>query len=711
MPIPVNSLPAPSAPPSAGPSAWPDVPAPIAPREDAFIEQLGRIRNDEFAWMKFVPESGSRTMENLPPRLREHLQAERDYARQLLATLDAPTQAFYEAMASHARSVEGGPAASPPGWTYTAGQRAEGGRKVFTRTHSDGRVQTLVDEAERARGHSYYRATDHQHSPDDRFFAWAEDLIGNDRHRICVLDMQSGEIRVVVARDAFGYGGLTFSPSSRDLFWIWRDANSRPSRLYRSAMAGGEAALVHEERDPALFMRVARTAADGFVALSLFGPDMSEVRLIAADDAQAPARVVRARERGIRYDIDEWNGGLVALTNQDGATDRQIVRLDPVDWQPAQTLVAHRLRVPIIAMMPFAAALVRLERVEGLHRLVLRQPDGREILVAFDEPSYVLELPPAQRWDATHVRVVHQTLAQAPRWLDVRLTDGQVTEAGRERWSGLDPDRYRIERLAAVAEDGESVPLTVLSRKDLAGGAGPLLLTGYGAYGIAYEPVFSLPALAWADAGYRYAIAHVRGGAEKGHDWYQGGCRESKRNSMTDFIACARHLHRIGYTTPAQTVAYGVSAGGLLVCGAANMQPRQWAGVIAQVPFVDMLNTMSDADHPLVPLLRPDWGDPLADAAAYDAMAAISPYENVRAADYPPVLCTAGLKDDRVPYWEPAKLLANIRRHSTRGAPALLWLNPESGHQESDEQAQLFWQAARFWAFAQHCARGAAAPG
>src|SRR5690606_21838483 len=192
------------------------------------------------------------------------------------------------------------------------------------------------------------------------------------------------------------------------------------------------------------------------------------------------------------------------------------------------------------------------------------------------------------------------------------------------------------------------------------------------------EPRFSLPATVLVDNGFRYAIAHVRGGSERGWHWYQDGCREKKRNSMTDFLACAKHLEDMAYAAPGKIVAHGISAGGLLVCGAMNMEPRQWAGVIAQVPFVDMLNTMSDADHPLVPLLRPDWGDPLSDSRAYDAIAGISPYENVHQAAYPPVLCTAGLKDDRVPYWEPAKLLANLRHHSTSHNPAVMLLNPDS---------------------------------
>ena len=689
--------------------AWPAITAPHVAPQDHWIEQLGRRRNDDFAWLKYIPETGTRSMDNLPEPLGSLLQAERDYAQQMLAPQAASAQRFYDAMAAHVCSTELAPPAALQGWAYSS-QPGAGGQRVFVRSHSDGRVQTLVDEAVQSQGHRYYRATDHQASPDERYYAWAEDLIGNDRHRICVLDTETGQTQVLVEGDAFGYGGLTFSPSSQDLFWIWRDAHSRPSRLYRSALQGGQPVLVHEESDPALFMRVARTAANGFVVLSLFGPDTSELHLIAAGQEHAAPRLLRPRERGIRYEVNEWNGSLVALTNAGGATDRQILRLGP-DLQPQQTLAAHRHGVPIIKMQPFASTLVRLERADGLHQLVLLQRDGAQTTIRFDEPAYTLDLLPGQHWDASHVRIKHQTPAQPPRWLDIRLADGQMTEVGRETWSGLDPANYRIERLQARADDGQWVPLTVLSRKDIdSSQPQPLLLTGYGAYGIAHEASFSLPALAWVDAGYRYAIAHVRGGSEKGHDWYQGGCREHKRNSMTDFIACAQHLQQLGYSTPQQTVAHGISAGGLLVCGAMNMQPQHWAGVIAQVPFVDMLNTMSDADHPLVPLLRPDWGDPLADPVAYDYIAALSPYENVREAAYPPLLCTAGLKDDRVPYWEPAKLMANVRRRSTSAAPALLLLNPDSGHQESDQQESVLGQAARLWAFAQHCATAGKPP-
>lgn len=669
---------------------------------------MGRVRVDPYAWMKFIPPSGSRTLDLLPPGLRGHIEAEMQYAQDILRPLTADVEHFYECMMQRASGFSVSLPASSRGWHYDFTLPAGHAHRVFSRVGPDGHTQMLFDESERASGCAYYRATDHQPSLDDRYFAWAEDVRGDDRHRICVLDMNSGLVRTVAQADAFGYGGFTFCPSSRYLFWIWRDACSRPTRLYRSPVEGGEAVLVYEEHDPAIFMQVARTAANGFVMLTLAGPDVSEVYLIAPGADTVLPRLVRPRQRGIRYEVNEWNGTLLMLTDAEGAPDRKLLEIDLHHFAVQREWVPHRSGISIIAVLPFADALVRLERVDSLHRLVLMYPDGRETAIDFNEPAYTIELAPSQSYDAGQVRIVHQTPASPPRWMDISFSSGECRVVGRKDLSGFDPAAYRLERLHARASDGETIPITVLSPASARGDTPlPLLLTGYGAYGISCEPCFSLPATVLVDSGFRYAIAHVRGGSEKGRRWYQGGCREHKRNSMTDFIACARHLQDIAYAAPGKIVAHGVSAGGLLVCGALNIEPALWAGVIAQVPFVDMLNTMSEADHPLVPLLRPDWGDPLSDPQAYDYIAEISPYENVRQAAYPPVLCTAGLKDDRVPYWEPAKLVANIRHHSTGGKPAVLVLNPDSGHQESDDINSELAQAALFWAFARHAIGGA----
>ncbi|WP_304537777.1 S9 family peptidase [Sphingobium cyanobacteriorum] len=674
------------------------------PRVDHVITQLGRQRNDPYSWLKYVPAKGSRSFETLPPMIRKQLEAEANYGAAMLAPIRPERERLLSAMLARA----GGGVSAPPlqrgAWRYASRLPEGGEHAVHYRIGADGKEQVLVEEAQRAKGHAYYRTTGHQPSPDHRYFAWAEDVVGNDRHRLCVLDTRTGKVSIPVETDAYGYGGLVFSPSSAWLFWIWRDARNRPTRLYRSAVAGGDPVLVYEEADAAIFMQIGRTAADGFVRLTLSGPDTAEVRLIAAMDETGPPRIVRLRAKGVTYGIDEWQGALLMVTDEEGAMDGKIVRLDPRTLKAGPTLVPHRSGVPILSVVPFESALVRLERENGLHRIVLRQDDGRERTIGFPEAAYALELPEGQDYRAPTVRIAYESPVQPRHWIDVDLASGSQHLVAAEQLHGFDPDAYVVERLSATAPDGVDVPITLVSRRDAPkDGSARLLLYGYGAYGISSDPVFSLPATVLIDKGWRYAIAHVRGGSEKGRRWFLDGRLFAKRNSMTDFVACAQTLCRGGYTAPKRVVAFGLSAGGLLVGGAMNLAPELWAGVIAKVPFVDMLNTMSDADHPLVPLFRPDWGDPLADPKAYDYIASISPYENVREAAYPPLLCTAGLKDDRVSYWEPAKLVAQVRRRSTSGNPAILLVNPDAGHQSSGDQRAEFDEMARFWAFAENC--------
>ncbi len=683
---------------------WPDVAPPRARRIPHVIKQLGRTRDDVYSWMKFIPTSGERTRDNLPDAVGAMLRAENAYVDAMMQPL-APLRAeLLDAMLARSSGEMAAPPTEKDGWFYTSAIAPGSAHAVYSRRKGSGTAEILVDEARRAAGQAYFRSTGHQPSPDHRWFAWAEDIIGNDRHRIVIRDNRDGMVRILVDKDAYGYGGLVFAPSSRWIFWIARDARNRPTRLYRTSVDGGTTALVYEETDPAIFMGVRRTAADGFIALTLSGPDTAEVRLIRADDEDGTPAVVWPRRPGVRYEIDEWNGGLIATTDADDAFDMKILRLDPTDFSVKAVLVPHRPGVPILAVQPFAMALVRLERVDGQHSIAILRADGSEQRIDFPDPAYAIELPPEQSYLSPHVLIVHQSPKSPRRWIAVGLADGGQRLIQQQAVAHFNPDDYVVERLFAPAPDGELVPITLLSRRGAPkDGSTPLLQYGYGAYGISSDPEFSIPALTLVDRGWRYAIAHVRGGSEKGRRWFLGGRRFTKRNSFTDFVASADYLSREGYTAKGRVVAYGLSAGGLLVGASMNIAPILWAGVIAKVPFVDMLNTMSDARHPLVPLFRPDWGDPLADARAYDYIASISPYENVRAAPYPPLLCTAGLKDDRVPYWEPAKLVAQVRHLSTSGNPALLHTDMDAGHQGSGDLRSEYGEKAMFWAFATQC--------
>lgn len=690
---------------TAGAAArWPDVAPPQSPRLSHVVEQLGRKRDDAYSWMKFIPDTGERTRTNLPEAVATMLTAENAYAEAMLQPTQPLQAELLAAMLARTSGAMAAPALEKDGWAYSSAIPPGATHAVYSRQKNGGKPEQLVDEAARAKGQPYYRSTGHQPSPDHRWFAWAEDVIGNDRHRICIRDNSSGAVRTLVDKDAYGYGGLVFAPSSTWVFWIWRDARNRPTRLYRTSVDGKATELVYEEADPAIFMGIKRTAADGFVALTLSGPETAEVRLVAAGDETAQPKIVWPRKNGVRYEIDEWDGALVASTDADDAFDMKLLRLDPKSFATLATLVPHRAGTPILSIVPFAAALVRLERVDGLHRLVILRADGSETEVGFDDPAYAIELPPEQSYAAARVMIVHQSPKSPKRWIAIDLASGAQTVIQRQQVANFDPDAYEVERLFAPAPDGEMVPITLLSRRGTAkDGSAPLLQYGYGAYGVNSDPEFSVPALTLVDRGWRYAIAHVRGGSEKGRRWFLGGRKFTKRNSFTDFVACAEHLCAEGYTAKGRVVAFGLSAGGLLVGASMNIAPTLWGGVIAKVPFVDMLNTMSDGSHPLVPLFRPDWGDPLADPKAYDYIASISPYENVRAAAYPPLLCTAGLKDDRVSYWEPAKLVAEVRHRSTSGNPAMLRTDMDSGHQGSGDLKSEYAEMSLFWAFAERC--------
>jgi len=695
----------------AGGAAAPGgVAPPVAPRVPFRIEQLGRVRDDPYRWMKFIPETGTREMGNLPEMIRTHLEAEAGYAAAVLAPARARAPEIAAQMAAHLPGDEAPPPVWAGDWAYASHYPEGGGHAVYTRVSAEAGAEPeiLLEEAARAEGFAYYRTTGHQPSPDHRYFAWAEDVIGNDRHRICVKDTATGAVSVLVPEDAYGYGGLVFSPSSRFLFWIWRDARNRPTRIYRTPVDGGEAVLVHEETNPALFMQIKRTAAGGYIAITVSGPDTSEVWLIPAEDETAAPRVVFPRREKVRYEIEEWNGALLVLTDEGGAIDNTLLAMPAGGDAPQETLVAHRPGSQILEVFPFAKALARLERQDGLHQLILLFADGTEKAIGFDEAAYTLSVPAGQDYAAGQCRIIFQSPRLPARWMDVDLETGALSLVQASGRAGYDADAYVVERIFAPAPDGALVPVTLLSRRGAPrDGSMPCVLYGYGAYGVSSDPEFSVPALALVDRGWTYAIAHVRGGSERGRQWFLDGRRFSKRNSFTDFVACGKHLCELGVTREGAIVAYGLSAGGLLVAGAMNEAPEMWAGVIAKVPFVDMLNTMSDADHPLVPLFRPDWGDPLADPVAYDYMFSISPYENVQATAYPPLLCTSGLKDDRVGYWEAAKFVAEVRHTSTGAAPAVLLLDADAGHQSSGSRSAEFQEMSLYWAFAEAAVSGA----
>jgi oligopeptidase B len=471
--------------------------------------------------------------------------------------------------------------------------------------------------------------------------------------------------------------------------------------------------LVYEEPDPGFFVGVGKTQSGAWIAISSHDHQTSEIRLIDAHHPAGAPHLVATRETGHEYDLDHQGERFLIRTNCDGAEDFKIVEAPVADPGRAswRDVVGHRPGRLILSHAAFAGHMARLERENGLPRIVVTATaTGEEHAIAFDEEAYSLGLSAGYEYDTTAIRFTYSSMTTPNQVYDYDMATRERTlRKTQEVPSGHDPERYVTRRVLAPAADGETIPVSLLYRKDTPlDGSAPLLLYGYGAYGITIPASFSTTCLSLVDRGFVYAIAHVRGGKDKGYRWYKAGRREHKANTFTDFIAAGEHLAAEKFTARGRIVAHGGSAGGMLMGAVANLAPDLFAGVIAEVPFVDVLTTMLDDTLPLTPPEWTEWGNPIEDAEAYRAIAAYSPCDNVRAQAYPNILALAGLTDPRVTYWEPAKWVARLRAVKTDDNLVLFRTNMDAGHGGASGRFERLKEVALAYAFAlKVCGRAA----
>ena len=678
---------------------------PIARRAPKTITQLGRTRVDEYAWMKDDNwKDVLRDPKVLRADIREHLTAENAYTDATLAgTLELQAQLFAE-MKGRIKEDDSSVPAADGAWDYYVRYEIGAEHPVHGRRprgRSDGEV-ILLDEEALAKDKAFFQVGAAHHSPDHRLYAWAADEQGSEYYTIRVKDLATDETLPLQIDSA--YGDFTFSPDSAWLFWIWRDENARPSKVFRRPARGGDDVLVYKEADEGMFLGVGTTSDDSHIVIHVGNQETTEIWLIDAADPTATPVVAEPRRVGVKYELDHWTDRWVIRTNDDGAVDFKLARsMTAVPTKASWVdFVAYQPGRYITGFAAFENFLVRAERVDANDRLVVMLREGSEHIIAFDEEAYALNLEGGYEYDTPLTRFVYQSPTTPRQTYDYDMATRERTlRKTQEIPSGHDPARYVARRLMAPAVDGELVPVTVLMLKGTPlDGTAPVLLYGYGSYGHAMEPSFSIRNLSLVDRGWIWAVAHVRGGSDKGWGWFLDGRKAKKTNTFTDFIACAEHLATNGYGARGRMVAYGGSAGGMLMGAIANMRPDLWAGIIAAVPFVDVLNTMSDTTLPLTPPEWPEWGNPLEDAVAYDQIAAYSPYDNVSAKPYPAVLATGGLSDPRVTYWEPQKWVAKLRASTTGDAPILLKINMDAGHGGASGRFDFLKEIALDYAFA-----------
>ena len=682
---------------------------PVAPKRPRRIEQLGRVRVDVYGWMKDDNwQQVLRDPKTLRADIREHLEAENAYAKAMLSGSEALQAQMFAEMKGRIKEDDSSVPKPDGPWDYYVRYEIGAQHPVHARrprgaeTGVEGGEEVLLDEEALSQGKAFFEVGAAQHSPDHTLYAWAVDEQGSEYFTIRVRDLATGEVLGTPIESA--YGSLVFSPDSRWLFWIWRDENARPAKVFRRPARGGDDVLVYEEADDGMFLGLGVTSDDSHVIIGVGNQETSESWIIPATDPTAAPILVEPREVGVKYSPDHWTDRWVINTNADGAVDFKLVtstaavpaKATWTDWVP------HRPGSYITGFEALAGHLIRAERVNALDQLVVMSRDGSEHVIAFPEEAYALDLDGGYEYETTTIRFVYQSPTTPRQTFDYDLASGERTlRKTQEIPSGHDPSRYVARRLYARAPDGAEVPVTVLMLKDTPlDGSAPLMLYGYGAYGIALDPSFSIRNLSLVDRGWIWANAHIRGGSDKGWGWFLDGRKDRKPNTFTDFIACAEHLVAEGYGTKGRIAAYGGSAGGMLMGAIANMRPDLWGAIVAAVPFVDVLNTMSDTTLPLTPPEWPEWGNPLEDADAYDAIADYSPYDKVMAQAYPPVLATGGLSDPRVTYWEPAKWVAKLREWSAGPQPMLLKINMDAGHGGASGRFDFLKEIALDYAFA-----------
>ncbi|CAJ1369510.1 unnamed protein product [Effrenium voratum] len=647
----------------------------------------GISRQDNYGWLR--ADNWQEVMRDpsvLDPDIRAYLEAENAYQDAIME----PTRELQEKLFAEMRGriKEDDSSVPAPDGKFAYGMKFETGgqQPIFFRTPRDGGEETILLHGDKeADGKAYFRIGGASQSPDHKLLAWAYDDKGSEYYSLQIRDVASGKDLDYSIADTGG-GGV-FSTDGRFVFYVRLDDNHRPSKLFRHEIGTDPAddVLVHEEEDAGFFMGVGKTQSGDTILIDIHDHETSEVWMIPADQPELPPVLIAPRDTGVEYSVEDHGDTLYILTNLGDAEDFKIVTAPKATpgrefWSD---LVQHKPGCLILSHCVYKTFMTRLEREDGLPRIVIRRlADNIEHSVEFDEEAYSLGLGGGYEFDTTVIRFSYSSMTTPSQTFDYDVqTRERLLRKEQEVPSGHDASDYVTRRLMAPAADGETVPVSILYHKDTKlDGSAPLLLYGYGSYGITIPASFNTNSLSLVDRGFVYAIAHIRGGKDKGFRWYKDGRRETKKNTFTDFIAAADHLVAEKFTVHDRIVAQGGSAGGMLMGAVSNMAPDKFGGIIAEVPFVDVLETMLDDTLPLTPPEWPEWGNPITDKTAYEYIASYSPYDNVGAKDYPAILAVAGLTDPRVTYWEPAKWVAKLRAVKSGDSLLMLKTNMEAGH-------------------------------
>jgi len=680
---------------------------PTAPRRPRSFTTHGIAVTDDYAWLK--DENWQEVLRDpsiLDKDIRTYLEAENVYTESLLGHTASLQKKLVAEMRGRIKEDDSS-VPSPDGpYAYFRRYREGGQHEMYGRMPRDGGESRIVlDGDELARSHEYFRFGGSRHSNDHKLQAWSADTKGSEYFSIHVRDWESGKDLDDLVEETDG--AVVWSADCKSFFYVKLDDNHRPMQVWRHRLGTAQAddILIYEEQDSGWFTHLHESTSGRFCVIAGGDHETSEQRMIDLANPDSPPRLIAAREEGVQYSIADRGDELFILTNADDAIDFKIVTAPLASPERAnwRDLIPHRAGIYVLDHDLYSGHLVRLERANALPAIVIRDlKTGEEHAIAFDEAAYSLDTMGSYEFDTTNLRFSYSSMTTPSEVYDYDMTTRTRTLRKRQEIpSGHNPADYVTTRIMAKAHDGAEVPISLLHRRDIKrDGKAPLLLYGYGSYGVSIPASFNANRLSLVDRGFVYAIAHIRGGTDKGWGWYLDGKREKKTNSFDDFAACARALVDQKYTGAKRIVGHGGSAGGMLMGAVANRAGELFAGIVAEVPFVDVLNTMLDDSLPLTPPEWPEWGNPIDSEKDFSTILSYSPYDNVAAKDYPAILAMGGLTDPRVTYWEPAKWIARLRATMTGGGPVLLRTNMGAGHGGASGRFDRLDEVAIVYAFA-----------
>lgn len=683
-----------------------DIAAPVADKKATTLSKHGDDRIDDYYWMKLTDaQKAEETPDAQTQKVLDFLNAENDYTSSMTKHLTTFQDTLFKEIVGRIKQTDMSVPYKDNGYYYIT--RYEEGKEYPIHSRKKGNMdateEIMLDVNKLAEGSEYYAVSGRNVSPNNKILAFGEDKVSRRQYILRFKNLETGEMYPDIITNTTG--GAVWANDNKTIFYTRKDDALRSFKVFKHILGtpSVQDKEVFHEKDETFNAFVYKTKSDKFIVVGSWATVSQEYQILDANNPNGELMMFQPRERGLEYSLGHYGDKWYIRTNKDGASNFKIMtapegKTGKENWVD---FIPHRDDVFLEGTDFFKENLVLSERVDGITKVrVMKWDKSDDHYIEFNDDAYLAYTSTNPEFDTDQLRVGYTSLTTPSTTYDYDMKTRKLKQLKQQEVvGGYNPADYQSERIMVTARDGAKVPVSIVYKKGYKkDGKQPLLLYGYGSYGNSMDPYFSSVRLSLLDRGFAYAIAHIRGGQEMGRQWYEDGKYLKKKNTFTDFIDCGKYLVDNKYTSNDGLFAMGGSAGGLLMGAVINMEPDMWKGIVAAVPFVDVVTTMLDESIPLTTGEYDEWGNPN-DKEYYEYMKSYSPYDNIEAKNYPAMLVTTGYHDSQVQYWEPAKWVAKLRELKTDKNPLLLHTNMGAGHGGASGRFERYKETALEYAF------------